>query len=86
MGRSCSRFRSLGHTARVAVKNAASFCCLRGNRDIRPYCADIGHAVASIPKTFTLGIREKHHEAGRVFGCSVDVGELSSFNALFEIC
>ena len=39
--------------------------------------------VSSIPKTFTLGIREKRYEAGMAFGCLVRVGDLPSFNALF---
>lgn len=33
--------------------------------------ADIVHAVASIPKTFMLGIRDKRSEAGKAFGCLV---------------
>ena len=54
---------------------------LRGKRELHQRRANIVHAVASIPKTFMLGIRDKRSEAGKAFGCSVDVGDLSPINA-----
>ena len=44
---------------------------LRGKREIHQPRADIVLAVASIPITFMLRIREKRSEAGKALGCSV---------------